>query len=76
MSALLPTETKLEMPIPRRALSSISEMPSAPDCVMKATLPGIGSTGANVAFILTSGLVLASPMQFGPTTRMPYPVPT
>ena len=46
--------------------------PSAPDCVMNATLPGIGSTGANVAFIRTSVSVLASPMQFGPITRMPY----
>ena len=66
MSALLPTDTKLEMPMPRRALSSISEMPSAPDCVMNATLPAIGSTGANVAFIRIAASVLASPMQFGP----------
>ena len=71
MSALLPTDTKLEMPMPRRALSSISEMPSAPDCVMNATLPGIGSTGAKVAFIWIDGLVLAIPMQLGPTIRMP-----
>ena len=71
MSALLPTDTKLEMPMPRRALSSIREMPSAPDWVMNATLPGIGSTGAKVAFIRTDGSVLATPMQFGPTMRMP-----
>ena len=72
MSALLPTETKLEMPMPRRALSSMSEMPSAPDCVMNATLPGLASTGAKMAFIRTAGLVLATPMQLGPTMRMPY----
>ncbi len=71
MSALLPTDTKLEIPMPRLALSSINEMPRAPDCVMKATLPGIGSTGANVAFIRIAGSVFANPMQFGPTMRMP-----
>ena len=72
MSALFPTDTKLEIPIPRLAFSSISEMPSAPDWVMNATLPGIGSTGANVAFIRIDGSVLARPMQFGPMTRIPY----
>jgi hypothetical protein len=72
MSALLPTDTKLEMPMPRRALSSTNERPSAPDWVMKATLPGIGSTGANVAFIRIEASVLARPMQLGPITRMPY----
>ena len=38
---------------------------------MNATLPGIGSTGAKVAFIRIDGSVLASPMQLGPTSRMP-----
>ncbi len=70
-SALLPTDTKLEMPMPRLVLSSINEMPRAPDWVMNATLPGLGSTGAKIAFMRTAGSVLATPMQFGPTIRMP-----
>jgi hypothetical protein len=38
---------------------------------MNATDPGGGMDGAKVAFIRTSGAVLITPMQLGPTMRMP-----
>ena len=38
---------------------------------MKPTVPGSGRVAANVAFIRISGSVLMTPMQFGPTIRMP-----
>jgi hypothetical protein len=34
-------------------------------------LPGVGQWGANVAFSYTAGSVLSTPIQFGPTMRMP-----
>src|SRR5581483_765838 len=71
-SALLPTETKLEIPSPRRADRSRAAMPMAPDCEQSATRPGSGATGANVPFMDTVGAVLITPMQLGPITRMPW----
>src|SRR6202171_2082422 len=38
---------------------------------MKPTRPRGGVVGPNVAFIETSGAVLITPMQFGPTIRIP-----
>ena len=46
-------------------------MPSAPDCDAKATPPCAGAREANVALRQTSGAVLITPKQFGPTTRIP-----
>src|SRR3990172_3403909 len=43
----------------------------APDWLMNATGPTGGIEGANVAFIATPGSVLMTPMQLGPTIRMP-----
>ena len=45
--------------------------PSAPLCDMKPTVPSAGRAAAKVAFIRTSGSVMITPMQFGPTTRIP-----
>ena len=71
MSALFPIETKSEMPIPRRRASWIAASPSAPLCEAKATRPGGGISGPNVALRLTFGSVFTTPMQFGPIRRMP-----
>jgi len=38
---------------------------------MKATGPGGGMVGAKVAFIDTAGAVFSTPMQLGPTMRIP-----
>ncbi len=46
-------------------------MPSAPDWLDIATLPRGGYTGANVPFMETVLLVFSTPMQFGPTIRIP-----
>ena len=47
-------------------------MPSAPDCDENADASrAAAATGANVAFMRTSGAVFTTPMQFGPTIRMP-----
>src|ERR1700680_4481888 len=45
--------------------------PRAPLCDMKPTRPRGGFAGPNVAFIETSGAMLITPMQLGPTSRMP-----
>src|SRR6185503_16214805 len=73
MLALLPTETKVEMPSPSELANSMIASPSAPLCDEKPTRPRGGKPGANVASNNTSGLVLAMPMQFGPISRMPAP---
>ena len=44
-------------------------MPSAPDWDCMAMRPGAGLSGAKVAFRPTA--VFTTPMQFGPTNRMP-----
>ena len=48
-------------------------MPSPPDCDTNATRPGVGGTGAKVAFIDMSGAVFMIPMQLGPISRIPAP---
>src|SRR6202171_1033504 len=45
--------------------------PRAPLCDMKPTRPRGGVVGPKVAFIDTSGAVLITPMQLGPTSRIP-----
>src|ERR1700693_3262329 len=45
--------------------------PRAPLCDMKPTRPRGGVAGPKVAFIETSGAVLITPMQLGPTSRIP-----
>ena len=72
-SALLPTLTNVERPMWRSAARPRIAMPSAPLCDESATCPPGGKTGENDAFSRTSGLMLSSPMQLGPTIRMPYP---
>ena len=71
MSILLPAETKPERPMPSRPASSMTATPSAPDWVKKAMFPAGGWLGANVQLSLTEGSVLITPMQLGPTSRIP-----
>ena len=70
-SALLPMETKFEMP--RCSCSAYSRMarPSAPLWLEKAIGPAGGKTGEKLAFRWNAGSVLSTPMQLGPTIRMP-----
>ena len=49
MSALLPTETKVEMPMPRATAKATAEIPRAPLWDMKPTPPEGGSGIAKVA---------------------------
>ena len=72
-SALLPTLTNVESPIWRWAARPRIAMPRAPLCDESATCPPGGKTGENDAFSRTSALMLSSPMQLGPTIRIPYP---
>ena len=46
-------------------------MPSAPLCDDSARPPGGGKIGENDPFIGASASALSTPMQFGPTMRMP-----
>ena len=66
MSALLPTDTKLKMPMPRRCTLIDQRDAGAPDCVMNATLPGTGSRGAKVAFMRTSEVGVRQSHAVGP----------
>ena len=72
MSALFPTDTNEESPIPRRLVSLMTARPTAPLCDRNPTVPGSGVIDANVPFRATSGSVLITPMQFGPTSRIPH----
>ena len=71
-SALLPADTNELTPIPRRLASSKMATPSAPDWAMNPTRPVGGSSRARVAFSRTEGWALATPMQLGPSSRMPW----
>ncbi len=51
---------------------SMIETPIAPDCDRKATEPGRGLLGAIVASMRTSAWAFITPMQLGPTRRMPF----
>src|SRR5665811_2609603 len=70
-SALLPIEMKLERPSPSRLACSMMARPRAPLWEKKPTLPRVGAVGEKVAFMRTEGSRLITPMQFGPTNRMP-----
>ncbi len=70
MSALLPSETKLESPRSLLLASARMAIPSPPDWDAKPTRPAIGTSAANVAFIDTAGAVFKTPKQLGPTMRM------
>ena len=48
-------------------------MPSAPDCANSPSRPCGGSVGASEALSRTSGSLLMSPKELGPTTRIPEP---
>ncbi len=70
-SVLLPIETNMETPRPQPAASARIASPSAPDWEISPTLPRAGTAAAKVALSRTSGSVLITPMQLGPTMRMP-----
>jgi hypothetical protein len=70
-SALLPIDANSAIPSWRLRAWSIIARPSAPLCVAIDTLPVGGDTGLNVAFSRTDGSVESTPMQFGPTMRIP-----
>src|SRR5579859_2235632 len=70
-SALLPTEMKDEIPIPRTPANWTAAMPSAPLCDIRPTPPGGGRLVAKVALRRTPGAALMTPRQLGPTSRMP-----
>ena len=72
-SALLPTDTNVAIPRPRFSTWSSTANPSAPDCDDIETRPWRGKVFEKVPFIRTSSLPFSSPMQFGPTIRMPWP---
>ena len=61
------------MPRLRRAAEASTAMPSAPDCANRPSRPCGGSVGASEALSRTSGSLLISPKELGPTTRMPAP---
>ena len=66
-----PSETNADSPIPRRETPSIAAAPNAPLWETKPIVPAGTSARANVAVSDTSGCVLTTPMQFGPTSRIP-----
>ena len=66
-----PTLTKVDRPSVAPAASDRIAMPSAPLCDSRPMLPAGGKTGENDAFRRTAGVVFSSPMQLGPTIRMP-----
>ena len=70
-SALLPMEANCVSPTPRSAATFKIATPRAPDWLTKPIEPGRAGVGAKVAFKRTSGSVLITPMQLGPTMRMP-----
>ena len=71
MSARLPSEAKVETPIPRASANSIRARPRAPLWVAKATLPATGSSGAKLTFSPCSGSVSRMPRQLGPISLSP-----
>ena len=71
-SARLPTLANMLMPRPSERASARITAPSAPDCERNAASPRVGGASAKEAFIENSSAVFRTPMQFGPTSRMPY----
>lgn len=72
-SVLFPIETNIATPRPFSTASARIASPSAPDCETKPTLPRTGVVAAKVALRFTSGSVLTTPMQLGPTMRIRCP---
>ena len=66
-----PSETNALSPIPRRDAPSIAAAPNAPLWETKPIVPAGTSARANVAVRRHAGSVLTTPMQFGPTSRIP-----
>ena len=52
-------------------IRSSNAKPSEPLCETIPTVPAGGHTGAKLAFMEISGAVLMTPMQLGPSMRMP-----
>ncbi len=71
-SALFPSEANIDRPSPRSRIAASTASPSAPDCDEKAMFPGSGVVDEKVACRLMEGSVLMTPMQLGPTMRIPY----
>jgi hypothetical protein len=71
MSVLLPIEMNIATPRRLSEASARIASPSAPDWEMKPTFPRDGTVAANVALRRTPVSVLITPMQLGPTMRMP-----
>ncbi len=69
MSALLPSETKCEKPIPDACAQSSRAVHMAPDWLSTATGALAGMPSANEAFIEVT--VSMIPSVLGPTSRMP-----
>ncbi|GAB1390964.1 hypothetical protein MASR1M6_31460 [Rubrivivax sp.] len=62
-----PSDTSVEKPTPRPRAQSSIEVASAPDCEMKASVPGVASTCEKLALSRACGA--SSPRQLGPTMR-------
>ena len=71
-SALLPTLTKVESPMPRLPASARIARPSAPLCEESPTWPGCGNNGENEAFSRIAGLAFEQPHAVG--AHHPHPV--
>ena len=72
-SARPPNETNIEIPICRACACPSSPSPGATACTPIASAPGLTSAPLNVAFKLTSSVVLITPTEPGPTIRKPEP---
>ena len=70
-SALLPSETKLEMPMPACVAALSTAIPTAPDCEASAMGPGMAVAAPNDASRRIDGSVLTNPTQLGPMILMP-----
>ena len=69
-SALSPSETNEEMPMPSRVSCSSRAVPIPPDCTARPARPAAGRLAAKVAFRPMPGT--ATPRAAGPTSRMPW----
>ncbi len=72
MSALSPSDTKVDTPIPSVCTRSRIDDPSEPDCSENPTPPSGSVPGTSVACIATSGLATSTPRLPGPIMRIPY----
>ena len=70
-SALLPTDTKPPIPMPRTSAASSTASPMAPDWLSRDVRPGGGTVRLKVALNRTPAVPLSIPVQFGPTSLTP-----